>query len=89
MTYKIVAVIWDDHRKVTRSPIVTDPESLIFPTITIGILLKQTKRLLTIVSDIERYEDGDNADYMIILRSCVQGIMEYGEIEIDNLRIAP
>ncbi len=89
MTYKVVAVIWEDHREVTRSPIVNDPEDLILPTITVGLLLKKTKRLLVVASDIERYEEGDNASYMVIFRSNVIGMKEFGELEVDNLRIAP
>lgn len=89
MTYKVVAVIWEDHRRIDREPLVSDPESLIFPTISFGVLIKKTKKLLVLVSDIERYEEADDATYTVIFRSTVTGIKEYGEIDIDNLRIAP
>ena len=89
MKYKVVAVIWEDHRKVDRFSLVDDPEQLIFPSITFGILFKKTKRLLVIVSDIEKFEDKDDATYTLIFRSTVSAIKEFGEIELDNLRIAP
>lgn len=88
MKYKVVAVIWEDHREVRRQPIINDPENLIFPTITIGILLKKTKRILVIVSDIERSVDDDQASYLIIFRSNILAVKEFGELEIDNLRIS-
>lgn len=89
MTYKVVAVIWEDHRKVDRAPLIDDPQELIYPTLTFGILVKKTKRHLVIVSDIERYEDRDDTTYTIIFRSTVTAVKEFGDIEVENLRIAP
>lgn len=88
MTYKVVAVIWEDHRRADREPLPNDPEDLIFPTISVGILVKKTKRLIILASDIERYESNDDATYSVIFRSNIQGIKEFGDIQIDNLRIA-
>lgn len=89
MKYKVVAVIWEDHRRVDRSSLPVDPEDLIFPTITIGALVRKTKRLIVIASDIERYEDRDDSTYTVIFRTNVNAIKEFGEIEIDNIRITP
>jgi len=89
MTYKVVAVIWTDPRVINRSAIPSDPESLIFPTITFGIIVKRTRKFIILVSDLERYDDRDDATYSILLRANIDAIKEYGEIEIENLRIAP
>lgn len=88
--FKVVAVLWQDHMQVTRSSIPTDPDlALSHPTLTIGALLKKSKKSVIILSDLERYADRDEANYMIILRSDILGIKEYGVITIDNLRFAP
>lgn len=88
MKYKVVAVIWNDHIAVRRDTIPDNPESLIFPTITFGVIVKKTKRTILVVHDIERYLDKDDASYTLIFRANIEGIKEFGEIEIDNLRIS-
>lgn len=84
--YKIVAVLWDDHVYVDRDKIPKNPDDEIMTTLSIGILYKQTKKSLTLINSIERYDNRDDASYTIILRSTIQGIQDYGEIELANLR---
>lgn len=82
-------VIWEDHTRMDRQPLKGDVENLVVTSMSTGILLKRTKKWLVIASDIERYEDRDDCTYMIILRKAVLGMQEFGEVEINNLRIAP
>lgn len=83
--YKIVAILWKDHTHFDRAKMVTNPEDLIVPTLTVGILYKETRRYYIIVSDIERYEDRDEASYTLIFKPVV-AINEYGEIELNRIR---
>jgi hypothetical protein len=84
--YDIVAVIWDDHIAFERSGLVKDPNSVLTPTLTIGFLFKETKNALVVVSNIERYHDRDDANYLVILKGCVQGIKKYGKIKVRKIR---
>lgn len=58
-------------------------------TMTFGVLIEKNKKYVIVASDIERYEERDDSTYTVILRPTIQAIQEYGEIQIDNLRIAP
>lgn len=83
--YKIVAILWEDHTRVTSSSMVIDPDTAIKPTLSVGIIYKDTKKSIVLVSDIERYEDRDETTYTII-RKPVVAIREYGEIELAKIR---
>ena len=89
MKYKVVAVIWKDHLRANRQELKSNIEGDLVSTLTFGILVKKTKNVLVVASEVERYSERDDLTYMVIIRKTVEGIMEYGEIEIDNLRIAP
>ncbi len=85
-----MSVLWQDHIHVSRQEIPLDINKVITaPTLSIGMLIKKTKDVIIIVSDLERYSDRDDASYTLIYRSSILGIKEYGEITIDNLRFAP
>lgn len=83
--YKIAAILWEDHTRVTSSSMVIDPDTAINPTLSVGIIYKETKKSFVLVSDIERYEDRDETTYTII-RKPVVSVKAYGEIEITKLR---
>ncbi len=85
-TYKIVSVLWEDHSSFTQRQLPDDLSNLIRPSLTMGLLFKKTKKHLVIASHIERYDHVDEADFMVIYRSSILGIKEYGKISIDNLR---
>jgi hypothetical protein len=55
-------------------------------TLSVGILYQETPKAITLVNSVERYDDRDDASYTIILRSTIQAIQEYGEIELYTLR---
>lgn len=83
--YKIVAVLWEDHTRVTASHMITDPDLAIIPTLSVGILYKETAKSYVVVSDIERYEGRDEATYTII-RKPIVSLQSYGEIELRKIR---
>lgn len=87
MKYKVVVVLWEDHTEANRQSMVEDPDELLCNTMTIGVLYKETEKSYTILYDIERCPDRDDCSYMVILKSTVQGIKEFGEIELEKLRI--
>lgn len=84
--FPLLAVFWEDHINRMCSPIPDNPDDEIIPTLTVGILVRETEKLLVLVSTFERYEDRDDADYMIILKSTIVGRKEYGKIELDHIR---
>lgn len=86
MNRKVVAVFWDDHMYVDRDRIPRDPDEQLMTTLSFGVIYKETEKTLVLVNSIESYSDRDDASYTIIVKSTIQAIKEYGEIEIDNLR---
>jgi hypothetical protein len=86
MKYKVVAILWEDHIHYDRSPIIKKPsDAFVRPTLTVGILLKEDKKGLIVVSDIERYEGRNESTYTVILKGAVVSIKEFGEIKIKGL----
>jgi len=85
--YKVVSVLWDDHTEISRSGLLKNPEDAIRPTLSIGFIYKQTKRTITLVHDLERFEDRDDASYMVILRATICGIKEHGTIKLESIKI--
>jgi hypothetical protein len=84
MKYPVVAVLWDDHLQVTRGDIPKNPDKLVLkPTLSVGILVKETEKCYLIVSDVEKYGDYDSGNYMIIFKSTVTGIKRFGEIKLN------
>lgn len=86
--YSIVTVLWEDHTQFSRAelPASKDLSDFVRPSLTIGILYKKTGKFIVVAQNIERYEDRDEADFMIIYSSAILGIQEYGKIQIDKLR---
>lgn len=83
--YKIVIILWEDHTRFTSSRMFPDPDTAIIPTLSIGVLYKETLKSYVLVSDIERYADRDDTTYTII-RKPVVAVKEYGEIELRKIR---
>lgn len=84
--YDIVAVIWDDHISFDRSTLVDKPNSVLTPTLTVGFLFKETKNALIVVSNLERYKERDDTNFIVILKGCVRGTKRYGKIKIKKIR---
>ncbi len=82
--YEIVAVFWEDHIRATRSPLPDNPDDVFErPMLSVGILFEETDKSILLVSDFERYEDRDDATYMVILKNTIVGTKRYGTIELD------
>lgn len=85
--YEVVAVFWEDHIHFDRSPIIENPSKAFkTPTLTVGILFKEDSKAIIILSDIERYEDRDEATYTVILKGTVVAIKSFGKIKLKSLR---
>lgn len=86
--YDIIVVLWEDHLRRDRYPIPLDPDSLVeIPTITAGILVRETEKTLVVASDLERYEDRDDATFTVIFKNAVIGLEKYGKIQLSDLRM--
>lgn len=83
--YSVVSVLWDDHTGFHKTKLLRNPERTMRPTLTIGFIYRQTKKTMTIVSDLERYEEGDEATYVVIFKSTIRAMTEYGKIKLANV----
>ena len=83
--YNVVSVLWNDHVEFHRSKLHKHPEKLMRPTLTIGFIFRETDDTMTLVSDLERYEDGDEATYVVIYKATIVGVTEYGKIKLANV----
>lgn len=86
MNRKIVAVLWEDHVYVDRDKIPRNPDDVIATALSVGILYKETEKAVVIVNSIETYHEHDDASYTIILKSTIQSMKVYGNIEVEDLR---
>lgn len=84
--YDIVAVLWEDHIQFSRTTFVNNPDKAILPSLSIGVLYKETKKTITIVSNFERYHEHDDVDYMVILKSTVLSVKKFGSIKLRKIR---
>lgn len=80
--YNVVSVLWDDHTGFHRTKIIKNPEKLMRPTLTIGFIYRQTDKTMTVVSELERYDEGDEATYVVIFKSTIRAVTEYGKIKL-------
>lgn len=86
MNKKIAAIIWDDHVYVDRDKIPKNPEEILTTNLSIGIVYQETDKVIVLVNGIEAYEERDDVSYTVILKSTIQGIKEYGDIDLETLR---
>lgn len=84
--YDIVAVLWEDHIQFSRTSFIDDPDKAIIPSLSVGVLYKDSKKTLTIVSNIERYQEHDDVDYMVILKNTVVSVKKFGSIKLRKIR---
>lgn len=83
--YYIESVIWTDHMHVDRGSLPDDPDSHVGLTISFGVVLKETDKVLILVSEIERYSVEDEYSYLLIYKSAIIGRKRYGKIELSNI----
>lgn len=85
--YRVVAVLWEDHISKIGAEIPKNPDEVFeVPTLTVGILLRETDKSLLVAHDIERLTEVDNSIYTVILKSTVVSIKDYGVIKLDSIR---
>lgn len=84
--YSVVTIIWEDHLKVDRSPLPKDPDESIETTLSIGIIVDETEKVIVLASDIERYADRDECSYLIVFKSTILAVKEYGKVKINKIR---
>lgn len=84
--YRVVSIIWDDHTYMDRTSMLKNPDDGVTVDISFGIIYKETEKVIVLVHNIESYEAGDDSCYTVILKSAIQAIQDYGEIELAELR---
>lgn len=80
--YSLESILWEDHTHVSRGQLPNNPDTFVTPTLSFGVITKETDKSLVLVSDIERYETGDETTYTIIFKSAIVGRKKYGEIKL-------
>jgi hypothetical protein len=81
--YPIESILWEDHTHVERGPLPDNPDDFVLPTLSIGIVLKETDKALVLVSEIERYRNQeDDMTYTLIFKDAIVGRKKYGKIEL-------
>ena len=85
--YRVVAILWEDHVTKLGAEIPENPDEVFdLPTLTVGILMRETDKSLLVAHDIERLEDYDNSTYTIILKNAIINKKDFGEISLENIR---
>lgn len=86
--YKIVAVLWKDHTFFEGYPLDwKSANDSILPTLSIGLLWKETEESVTLVSDIERNgRHGDSGNFIVIFKGSIEGIQEFGSIKLKKIK---
>jgi hypothetical protein len=84
--YSIAAILWEDHFWASRTELPKDPDAEINLTLSIGLIMDETDKVLVLVHDIERYNDRDDTTFTVILKPTIKGRQEYGTIEIEEPR---
>jgi hypothetical protein len=84
--YNIESIIWIDHTHVERGSLPDDPDNSVLPTLSFGVVIKETDKTLILVSEIERYNYGDDFSYTLIYKNAITGRKKYGTIELKNIK---
>lgn len=85
--YPIVAVLWNDPHIFLRTELPDeDLEDYIIPTLTVGLLYKQTDDYVVLVHTAERQFHLDEGDFTIIFNGCIISMKEFGTIKLTKLR---
>jgi hypothetical protein len=86
--YPIVAVLWEDHSAFTGQelPSSDDISEYIRPSLTLGLLYKETSKYIIVISHLERYDDREQGDWMVIYKSAILGRENYGKIKLRKIR---
>jgi hypothetical protein len=81
--YKVIAVFWEDHITKFNAEIPKNPDEVFdMPTLTVGILLRETEKSLLIAHDLEHTEI-DSSTFTVIHKDAVISKKEFGEIDLE------
>jgi len=83
--YDIAVVLWEDHFHATTSQLPSDVDD-VSPTLSVGLVVEETEKVLVIAHDVERYNDRDDLSYTVILKNAIVGKKVYGSITIEEPR---
>jgi hypothetical protein len=84
--YSIVAVLWEDHTAASRTTLPKNPEKFITSVLSVGVVLEETEKVLVLVSEIERYDERDDASYIVILKSTILNRKTFGTLKLRKPR---
>lgn len=84
--YSIAVIFWDDHYSASRETLPFDPDGLMTPVMSVGIIVEESDKSVLLVHDIERYQDRDDCTYTRILKGTIVGRKNFGTIEIEEPR---
>lgn len=84
--YSIAVILWNDHMGVTRAALPKNPEDIITPVLSVGIIIEETLNLIVLASEIEHYEERDDVSYVLILKPTIISRKIYGTIKIRKPR---
>jgi hypothetical protein len=84
--YSIEVILWEDHTRVEREPLPQNPDDVVIPTLSVGIVAQETKKVVVLVSNIERYVSDLECNYLIIYKGSIIGRQEYGKVKIRKLK---
>lgn len=84
--YSIEIILWEDHMRVEREALPKNPDVFVSPTLSVGIVLRETEKVIVLVSNIERYPDRDDCNYLIIYKGSIISRAKKGTIKLKRLR---
>lgn len=80
--YPIIGVLWQDHITVIAQELPDDPDSVVeLPTLTIGVLVRETDKTLLIAHDVEL--GTTVSTHSIIYKNAILNRKIYGEIRLE------
>lgn len=84
--FYLESILWEDHSHIERGAIPQDPDTFVLPTLSVGIVIKETDKTIILVSDIERYSyQKDDVTFMLIFKSAILARKKYGKIKIADI----
>lgn len=83
--YDVAVVLWEDHFHISRDSLPTNPDEE-NPTLSVGLIMKETEKVIVLVHDIEKYDEHDDFSYLVIYKSLILGIKKYGTIKLRKPR---
>jgi len=84
--YDIVAILWEDHIAFDREPLKKNPESTIIPTLSIGIVIQETEKVVVLANQWERYTNADDFKFLVLLKPAIIERKTYGTIKLRKPR---